>query len=670
MTKRNKFYQIGFIVSTIVCIGLMLAVGIIAVQKSMKLNMSFQMNPSIYVKVEIYNTSTSKYETIFQNTNATEIKSGVILSGNTLQFANDYATTLGTSLKMKVTSLNEGMTMLTEFSGASVTSGGNTITATATTYNVASDELTINTLSNLTIQFSQAFMVDVSGVDTNSATISAGQNVYTINGTYYVKSTATNAQFTLTSKEHYETPPTISSITGATYEFTNNNTLTLTKINGNVSITASASAMEYTITFNANGGTGGSSKSVDYGTTYSLPTEPTYDGYEFQGWSTTAGGSATWTSGTQKCTGVTTWYAVWKALEPFTFYTYEGSSYTAPTSSDGTAYKYYCEFGTYPQSYVGTDASVVSGLTPTSVTYAYNNAVTFYADSNGVNKYALVGSNYYEFEPIRWVVLGVDTSGDITFSGSGTSVTVASTTATLFTTSTSNLTLEDNRIKHNGTVANKLLFLSELALDNEYFDQDSSYINQWSSDDCDVRLFLNTITNDMTNFASISGLGDYYEGNDSSSERKYIQQTTLSQTSRYNVYLNTSETTDDSTCNMFLLGSNRNYGKKSSSETSNSTYYDIADSYNIASYFPIYTGTAVTALKGNVTPYAVANGAYTDGGSATDNTTLGASYWWLRSGYYSYDLSAYYVTYVGGVRYDYVYSSDLAVRPSFILNLA
>jgi len=349
-------------------------------------------------------------------------------------------------------------------------------------------------------------------------------------------------------------------------------------------------------------------------------------------------------------------YAVWKALEPFTFYTYEGSGHTAPTSRDGTAYKYYCEFGTYPQSYVGTDASIVNGMTEKSVTYAYDNAVKFYSQ-NGVNKYALVGSKYYAFEPIRWVVLGVDTSGGITFSGSGTSVTVASTTATLFTTSTSNLTLEDNRIKHNGVAQNKLLFLSELALDNEYFDADGS-TNQWSNGSCDVRLFLNTTTNDMTNFASISGLYDYYDTSTTHVTGTYIQQTQIEKTS----YYRQQEAADDGYYNMFLLGSNKSFD-------GDSDYHNWTDSYNIASYFPIYTGTAVTALKGNVTPFAIANGAYTSGGSATSNT-LGSSYWWLRSGdYYDYNC-AYIVFDDGRVIHDVVNFDIFAVRPSFVLNLA
>ena len=394
MTKRNKFYQIGFIISTIVCIGLMLAMGIIAVQKSMKLNMSFQMNPSIYVKVEIYNTSTSKYETIFQNTNATEIKSGVILSGNTLQFANDYATTLGTSLKMKVTSLNEGITMLTEFSGASVTSGGNTLTATATTYNVASAELTVSTLTGLTMTFVQAFTVDVRGVDTASTTITAGQNVYTINGTYYVKSGATNAQFTLTSKEHYATPPTISGITGATYTFANN-TLTLTKVTGDVSINASANAAQYTVSAGTLSGI--SSNTIANKATYNT-------NYTF----TLTVASTSWTIGT------------------VTYTVGGGSAQTlSGTTTDNLTYTY-----TIP-GYKITGAIVINATATISYAISYtlydatndNNNPTTYTPSNSEQKVINLTNPTYSGYTMLGFALGSAPSG-VTLSNGGKTLTI------------------------------------------------------------------------------------------------------------------------------------------------------------------------------------------------------------------------------------------------------
>ena len=348
--KRKRIYEIIIFSLVIVLTSLCAYMGITAIQKQMKLNMSFQMNPSIYVKVEIYNTSTSKYETIFQNTNETEIKSGVILSGNTLQFANDYATTLGTSLKMKVTSLNEGITMLTEFSGASVTSGGNTITATATTYNVASDELTVSTLSNLTIQFSQAFSITetVSNADITSYT-----NAYKIDGVYYAKAGETPT-FTFTSEDYYTNPPAGLTAEGTAYSYAGG-IMTLTEISGNATIKGEASASSYTITYDTDGGSAVSAQNYTYkADTITLAAAPTKANYDFNGWkvSATVGSwieGATYTAGqtiTADMHGDVTLVAQWKAKAYILTYnanpvsTYADNDITPPTQGSMNTSEY------------------------------------------------------------------------------------------------------------------------------------------------------------------------------------------------------------------------------------------------------------------------------------------------------------------------------------------
>ena len=586
MTKKLKIYQIGFIVSTVVCIGLMLAMGIIAVQKSMKLNLGFQVNPSFECKI-VYNGNTIFCNTT-KNGESLVVGDGVLLNGNNL-------------------TLNQNFSGL----GAEFT-------------------LTIHNYTALKTDIS----VSGTGANGDTLTLDAYSSGTAPNGNITIIATGTSATLTFA-----EWVPTISCEL---------NNATTTILNG----TKLPMSGDYTITI--------------------TPTT----GYLFTQFNVIniSDGGYTWNNSTGVFT-ITDWAKVTGNItitvkaEVFRFVAYSGSGHTAPISRDGTAYKYYCEFGIYPQSYVGTNASIVSGMTETSVKYAHDNAVKFYSQ-NGVNKYALVGSNYYAFEPIRWVVLGVDTSGGITFNNSDISVTVVSTTATLFTTSTSNLTLEDNRIKHNGAVQNKLLFLSELALDNEYFgyyhNEDSpSYCNEWKNTNCDVRRFLNdtsgTGAEHQTTFATISGLGQYYDTSSTHVTGKYIQQTNIKTTTYVN---NSTAGNDDGYYNMFLLGSNRNH-------RSSTKYYNWTDSYNIASYFPLYaTDSAKAELKGNVTPYAVANGAYTNGGSATSNT-LGASCWWLRSGNYpnsDYN-DACIVLGDGNVYFSDVGRSDRAVRPSFILNL-
>ena len=120
MTKRNKFYQIGFIVSTIVCIGLMLAMGIIALQKSMKLNLAVRMNPSIVCEIHAsMNGENGTYNKIFSNVEgSTSIGENWLISGNTLTYDNS-STDMGLTAHIKVTNKTTGTRIMVESGGAS-----------------------------------------------------------------------------------------------------------------------------------------------------------------------------------------------------------------------------------------------------------------------------------------------------------------------------------------------------------------------------------------------------------------------------------------------------------------------------------------------------------------------------------------------------------------------
>ncbi|MBR4408010.1 MAG: InlB B-repeat-containing protein, partial [Clostridia bacterium] len=83
----------------------------------------------------------------------------------------------------------------------------------------------------------------------------------------------------------------------------------------NLNLYAQWVANSYTISFNANGGYGGTSKSVKYDSWYSMPSAPTRSGYTFLGWSADSSAtSASWSNSgvTKQCKGNYTWYAVWK----------------------------------------------------------------------------------------------------------------------------------------------------------------------------------------------------------------------------------------------------------------------------------------------------------------------------------------------------------------------
>lgn len=96
---------------------------------------------------------------------------------------------------------------------------------------------------------------------------------------------------------------------------------------GNKTVVANWTANVYTIQYNANGGTGApGNSSKTYDTAMTLPsTEPTRDGYDFLGWSTSSTAtSATYTAGSSLSTDLSTThgatvvlYAVWRELKVY-----------------------------------------------------------------------------------------------------------------------------------------------------------------------------------------------------------------------------------------------------------------------------------------------------------------------------------------------------------------
>ena len=151
--KRNRFYQIGFFIITFAFITLCAYMGITAIQKSLTLNLSFQSNPAMLVKIEIYNETDKKWDIVFQNSGETIIQSGVILSGNTLSFSNGYQDTLGITFIMKITNQNTNKDLLSKFSGASVTSNDNPITSVVLQASETTSELSVSVVDKVVIEF-------------------------------------------------------------------------------------------------------------------------------------------------------------------------------------------------------------------------------------------------------------------------------------------------------------------------------------------------------------------------------------------------------------------------------------------------------------------------------------------------------------------------------------
>ena len=103
--KRNRFYQIGFAISTIICIGLLAFMGITAIQKSMRLNVQLSAEPTVACAFAIRQAdSTGAFNPIFKNYDTPTIGNGFSISQNTLKFnGGDYAGTTGTAIDLQYT---------------------------------------------------------------------------------------------------------------------------------------------------------------------------------------------------------------------------------------------------------------------------------------------------------------------------------------------------------------------------------------------------------------------------------------------------------------------------------------------------------------------------------------------------------------------------------------
>mgnify|MGYP000859845834 CR=1 FL=1 len=217
--------------------------------------------------------------------------------------------------------------------------GGNTPSTTTITkeYNTAIGTLptcTRNADNTYTYAFAGWFDTSASSGGTQLATTTK----VTSNKTWYARWTSTYKNYTVTwdgnggtpskssSSFHYNdalgTLPTATR-TGYTFKGWSTsktgtvNVSTTTKVTANVTYYAVWTINSYTWTFDANGGTGDTTKTLNYNATLStLPTasraSTAANNYTFAGWfdtSASTGGTQLTTS--TKCTGNKTWYARW-----------------------------------------------------------------------------------------------------------------------------------------------------------------------------------------------------------------------------------------------------------------------------------------------------------------------------------------------------------------------
>lgn len=244
--------------------------------------------------------------------------------------------------------------------------GGNTPSATTITkeYNTAIGTLPTCTRSadnTYTYAFAGWFDTSISSGGTQLTTTTK----VTSNKTWYARWTSTYKNYTVTwdgnggtpskssSSFHYNdalgTLPTATR-TGYTFKGWSTsktgtvNVSTTTKVTANVTYYAVWTINSYTWTFDANGGTGDTTKTLNYNATLStLPTAsraPTAaNNYTFAGWfDTDASTGGTQLTTSTKCTGNKTWYARWTASTRQ--YKLTVTAGTGGTVSGGGTYNY------------------------------------------------------------------------------------------------------------------------------------------------------------------------------------------------------------------------------------------------------------------------------------------------------------------------------------------
>ena len=335
--------------------------------------------------------------------------------------------------------------------------------------------------------------------------------------------------------------------------------------------------------------------------------------------------------------------------EPYTVTVFEYTSGTGPVydnNNTSNRYVHYIEMGEYPQTCYGTSLPKAESEYEITADYYYNTQGTpsnysiikpaLYEDKITGQKFAKQGTNFYNVEPVRWIVIGVT---DGVYSG-GQHV--------LFTTvnKTNGLWLYDeatNTFKYRTTTsgewqnASEVLVLSEYGLLRSTYKAsgyDTSPYNHFSESD------INEVLNSNTNANSL------YNTMFTDNQKTKIIPTTMKTTSYYKGL----NSTDYTSYNMFLLGSNINY--------SGGGWIDNAtDSYSLGTYFKPSTDTTEDNRVATET-------AYSSGGTQNSASNL-----WLRSGYVDFTYFAMYLNSTGYLTGYTVYDSR-ALRPAFVLNLA
>lgn len=368
MLKSEKVYKIFMTAMFVVIAGLLFASGIVAIQKSMKLNLSIDVKPTFLFEIYV-EKDTQKYY-VFRNFEADgkPLKFGdglESLQGNKLTANNDFLKDYGDTFSIVIANYSTDKDLKVTMTSTATTSEGNGTPAEIEEVENSALRLVENSTANeakfnITIPtavFTQETYLEMQFEEFVYYTVSFNGNGNT-SGSMSDENVEVNEDFRLPTntfvREGYEFIGWTTTADGTGIVYTDTQSIqNLVSAGGNVELFAKWREIVYYVSFNGNGSTSGamSTQSIKYGTPCQLPAnqfEKTE--YVFNGWNTKADGTGTAYADKSQITTMPgqyqtiTLYAQWK-LQTYTLTLsvawdtpYDGSSVFVFVTNDDSFY--------------------------------------------------------------------------------------------------------------------------------------------------------------------------------------------------------------------------------------------------------------------------------------------------------------------------------------------
>ena len=428
--KNLNWYRIFMASMMIATLAIAIWVGVSAVQKSMKMRLSYNITPAVLVKIE--SNASGSWKTLFNNYGQTEIAIGFKLeNGNTLTYDESVGGLGVTSGQFRITNYNTEnlLTTIAVDGGSSanyVTSGSGSTTTTTAIANLQTVSFDFQKLAQITVN------------NNNSTISSTSNNIITYDSKYYAKF-GEQISFTFAGATHYQTPTSVT--VNSNQQTLSNGILTLT-LSADCTINVnSGGAVPYTITYNLNGGSVAGQNPTSYTietATFTL-TNPTLDGYTFAGWTGTGLSSATTSVTIAKgSTGDRNYTANWgykitynlgggTATNPTT-YTVETASFTL-NNPTRTGYTFKGWTGTDLSS-TTTSVTIAKGSTGDRSYTAQWTAITYTIVYHANGGSGTTASSTHTYGTAKTLTINGFSNGLLWFSGWSTSPSATSATYT------------------------------------------------------------------------------------------------------------------------------------------------------------------------------------------------------------------------------------------------